>query len=62
MRLFFIRHGESIANRDNFHQGRTFDTELTEKGRQQSKIWIKMQAFSFYPNPQKDRFIRAYLL
>src|SRR5438477_10877116 len=35
-KLYFIRHGESVANLEQWHAGR-IDTPLTEKGRQQAR-------------------------
>ena len=34
-KLYFIRHGESVANAEKWHSGR-IDSPLTEKGRQQA--------------------------
>lgn len=36
MRLFLVRHGQTIANRDQFYSGQS-DIPLTEQGRQQAE-------------------------
>ncbi len=35
--IYFVRHGESEANRDKVYAGRRADVELTDKGRRQAK-------------------------
>jgi broad specificity phosphatase PhoE len=37
MKIFLIRHGESIANAKGIHQGQRYDVGLSEKGKEQAK-------------------------
>ena len=39
--IFFIRHGESRANKKHVYQGLTIDSALTEKGREQARAFKK---------------------
>jgi broad specificity phosphatase PhoE len=48
MRLYLVRHGESIANNQRKHQGDSYDTDLTELGFEQAKKLAKrLREFKF---------------
>ena len=48
MKLYLVRHGESIANSESKHQGESYDTDLTEVGIQQAKKLAKrLKEFKF---------------
>lgn len=41
MKLYLVRHGESVANREGFLAGNRIDAELTEHGREQAQKTAK---------------------
>lgn len=48
MKLYLVRHGESIANNQGKHQGDNYDTDLTELGFVQAKKLAKrLKEFKF---------------
>ena len=49
MNIYFIRHGESIANRDAIHQGSTYDTNLSPLGVEQAKKLFKSKCLPANP-------------
>ncbi len=38
MKVFFVRHGETVANTEGVAAGGTIDTPLTEKGKEQARV------------------------
>jgi broad specificity phosphatase PhoE len=51
MNIYFIRHGESIANRECIHQGATYDTNLSPLGIEQARKLYRSQVLP--KNPTK---------
>jgi broad specificity phosphatase PhoE len=48
MKLYLVRHGESIANSQRKHQGDSYDTDLTELGFEQAKkLANRLKEFNF---------------
>ncbi|MGD0192369.1 MAG: histidine phosphatase family protein [Rhizomicrobium sp.] len=58
--LYFCRHGETEANVEHRFQGRTIDTPLTDKGRQQASA-IASNLKRCEPGPERLRYVSSPL-